>query len=284
MELAEIAAPLFDLRMTLESGQVFHWRPFARGFAGLVGCEPVYVEQKNGSLRVTAGALPLVRDYFALDHDLKRIYGTFPKDPAMEAALEYCRGVRIMRQPPWECLAAFITSALKQVKHIQQMSHAIREMFGEPVAFGGTQFFTYPSAARLAAATERQLRQCRLGFRAGNLIGTARMIASGEVDLDRLRTLDDARALEELCRLPGVGQKIANCVLLFAYGRLAAFPIDVWIDRVLRGIYFPRKRKVTAKRLREFSESYFGSYRGYAQQYLFHHARKTHRRSKADEH
>ncbi len=157
------------------------------------------------------------------------------------------------------------------------MSLAIRKTFGEPVPFPGLELYTYPSPERLAMANEAQLRDCKLGFRAKNLIGAARMIASGEVDLERIRTMDDSAALAELCKLPGVGEKVANCVLLFAYGRLKAFPIDVWIERVLREIYFKGKRKVTVKRLKRFTQEYFGPYGGYAQQYLFHHARKTYR-------
>jgi N-glycosylase/DNA lyase len=106
------------------------------------------------------------------------------------------------------------------------------------------------------------------------------MIASGEVKLEEVAQLDDPSALAELCRLAGVGEKVANCALLFAFGRLCAFPIDVWIQRVLSAIYFPRKRKLTPKHLRDFSATYFGPYGGYAQQYLFHHARKTWPRSR----
>ena len=106
------------------------------------------------------------------------------------------------------------------------------------------------------------------------------MVAAGEVDLEVIATLDDDTARAELCRLPGVGEKVANCALLFGFGRLRAFPVDVWIERVLRQLYFARKRKVTARRLREFSASYFGDFGGYAQQYLFHHARLTWQRKK----
>ena len=104
------------------------------------------------------------------------------------------------------------------------------------------------------------------------------MIADGKVDLRRIESMDDAGALAELCRLPGVGEKVANCVLLFACARLRAFPIDVWIERVLREIYFKGKRNVTSARLKDFAQEYFGPYGGYAQQYLFHHARKTYRK------
>lgn len=276
-KLAGIAAPHFNLALTLESGQVFHWHPVGAGWVGTIGALPVYVEQDAASLLVSRGSEERVREYFALDHALPEIYGTFPKDPNMAKAADYCAGITIMQQPSWECLATFITSSLKQVAHIRQMSLAIRKAFGEPVYFHGMELYTYPRPERLAAATEKQLRDCKLGFRAKNLIGSARMIADGQIDLERISTMDDAEALAELCKLPGVGEKVANCVLLFAYGRLKAFPIDVWIERVLREIYFKGRRKVTAKRLKRFSREYFGPYGGYAQQYLFHHARKTYR-------
>ena len=270
-----IAAPEFNLRLTLESGQVFHWLPDGRGYRGLIGERPVWVEQCGSELRVTLGSEARVARYFALDHSLPEIYATFPVDSAMDAALASCRGVRIIRQPLWECLATFITSAMKQVAHIRQMSHAIRQRFGKQIA---SELYAYPEPERLAEASESELRACGLGFRAKNLLGAARMVAKGEVDLEAIRSLPDEAALNELCRLPGVGPKVANCVLLFAYERVRAFPIDVWIERVLRETYFKRKRNVTAKRLREFTESYFGPYGGYAQQYLFHHARSQARR------
>lgn len=168
---------------------------------------------------------------------------------------------------------------MKQVVHIRQMSLAIRKTFGEPVFFPGFDLFSYPSPERLAVACEQELRDCKLGFRAKNLLGAARAVASGKVDLERIGAMDDDEALAELRKLPGVGEKVANCVLLFAYGRLGAFPIDVWIERVLREIYFKGKRKVPTKRLKLFSREYFGPYGGYAQQYLFHHARKTWRKT-----
>jgi N-glycosylase/DNA lyase len=167
---------------------------------------------------------------------------------------------------------------MKQVIHIRQMSLAIRKTYGKKVIHNGFELFTYPSPARLAEADELELRACKLGFRAKNLIGAARMIADGKVDLQRIESMDDAEALAELCKLPGVGEKVANCVLLFGYARLRAFPIDVWIERVLREIYFKGKRKVTTQRLKLFAQEYFGPYGGYAQQYLFHYARKTYRK------
>jgi len=298
MKLIEIAAPDFDLAMTLDSGQVFHWEKVGNGFVGTIGEEPVYVEQRGEILRVSRGARELVGNYFALDHPLVEICASFPDDPVMNTARKFCRGLRIIRQPKWECLATFICSSMKQVAHIRQISRALRKRFGDrrkidngAVGSGATWtgkparldepggesinhvVHTFPSPQWLAQSSERELRECALGYRAGNLLATARLVASGATDLEACSLLSDVDLREKLCDFPGVGAKVANCVMLFAYERLRAFPIDVWIGRVLKEKYFPRKRKVVPQRLRAFCESYFGEYGGYAQQYLFHHAR-----------
>jgi len=271
----------FDLALTLECGQVFHWQREGAGWLGVIGDRAVYVEQRGEELLIPEDAAKLVRYYFALDHPLAEICATFPDDPAMQAARAFCRGMRIVRQPAWECLATFITSSMKQVAHIAQISHTLRRRYGTRVDWNGRELFAYPTPEALARLQEEDLRACALGYRAKNLLGAARMIAAGEVDLAAVARMEDEAARAELCRLPGVGEKVANCALLFGFERVRAFPIDVWIERVLREIYFPRKRRVTVARLRAFSASYFGAYGGYAQQYLFHHARKTWRLKKA---
>ena len=274
-----ISAPDFDLAKTLESGQVFHWEKLDAGFTGAIGDRPVYVEQRE-QLLLASGDEELVRNYFALDHPLSKICASFPDDAAMNAARSFCRGLRIIRQPKWECLATFICSSMKQIAHIRQISRKLRERFGERRQIDGHAVFTFPSAERIAAASEKELRECALGYRAKNLLATARQVASGNVDLEKLSILSDADLRARLCQLPGVGAKVANCVMLFAYERLRAFPIDVWIERVLRERYFPRARKLNAGRLRAFTEKYFGDHGGYAQQYLFHHARMAKTKNK----
>jgi N-glycosylase/DNA lyase len=281
MKLIEICAPDFDLGMTLDSGQVFHWEKIGEGFAGTIGNQPVYVAQRGESLLVSSGYESLVRNYFALDHPLAEICASFPDDPAMGPARRFCRGLRIIRQPKWECLATFICSSMKQVAHIRQISRKLRERFGESRKVDNHEVFTFPPAERIAASSEKELRRCALGYRAKNLLTTARLVASGDVDLEKMSILPDADLRAQLCELPGVGAKVANCVMLFAYERLRAFPIDVWVERVLREKYFPRARRLNASRLRAFTEKYFGDHGGYAQQYLFHHARtKKHRLSR----
>ena len=275
MKLAEIAAPDFDLAITLNSGQVFHWEKASDGFVGAIGDRPVYIGQRGDVLLTNCEDEKLIRNYFALDHPLTEICASFPDDPAMNAAQKFCRGLRIIRQPKWECLATFICSSMKQVAHIRQISRKLRERFGEMRQIDDHIVNTFPTPQRIGQSSEKELRKCALGYRAKNLLATARLVASGDVDLGKLTALSDVDLRTRLCELPGVGAKVANCVMLFAYERLRAFPIDVWIERVLREKYFPRARKLNAKRLEAFTQKYFGDHGGYAQQYLFHHARTT---------
>jgi N-glycosylase/DNA lyase len=216
----------------------------------------------------------IITNYFALDHPLREICRSFPNDPAMGAARDFCAGLRIIRQPRWECLATFVTSSMKQVAHIRQISRTLRTRYGERQPAMDCAVHSFPLPNRIAKLTERDLRACALGYRAKNLLATARLVASGDADLEKWSELPDELLRARLGELPGVGAKVANCVMLFAYERLRAFPIDVWIERVLKQKYFPGKRKVTATQLRAFCETYFGKHGGYAQQYLFHHARK----------
>ena len=296
MKFIKIRAPEFDLAKTLDSGQVFHWEKAGNGFAGTIGDRAIYIEQHREVLRAKVAsassrysgehaqdAQATIARYFALDHPLAEICDSFPKDPVMNAARDFCRGLRIIRQPNWECLATFICSSMKQVAHIRQISLALRKRFGDRRRVGNHVVCTFPSAQRIAGASESALRECALGYRAKNLRATARLVCSGEADLGAWSALSDAELRRQLCALPGVGPKIANCVMLFAYERLRAFPIDVWIERVLTQQYLPRRKKMTAQRLREFSESYFGQHGGYAQQYLFHHARTGRRGDRAIE-
>jgi N-glycosylase/DNA lyase len=280
----QIPAHDFDLATTLDSGQVFHWQKNDGGFVGTIGDCAVFVEQVNEVLKVRFDRrrgptrerrmLPgIVGRYFALDHPLAAICSSFPDDPVMNSARNFCRGLRIIRQPKWECLATFICSSMKQVAHIRQISLALRKRFGDQREIGDRLVYTFPSPQRLAKASEKELRNCKLGYRAKNLRATAQMVSSGKADLERWLRFPDVELRKQLCALPGVGPKVANCVMLFAYERLRAFPIDVWIERVLKHHYFPRRTKATARRIREFSEMYFGEHGGYAQQYLFHHAR-----------
>ena len=268
----------YNLAATLASGQTFRWRPCEGGWEGIVGSR--WVRLRSGADSILAetaapgGDWRWLAEYLQVEQDLAQVLATFPEDEPMRAAVAACRGLRLLRQDPWECLASFICSSTKQIVQIQQIVTLLCERFGEPVRTprGRGAAFAFPSVERIAAAGEAELRACKMGFRAPNLCAAARKIADGEIDLRRLATRSAEAARAELMLLPGVGAKIADCVLLFACGFPAAFPVDVWVRKALRRLYFPR-RQVTPKRLQEFTAAHFGPYAGYAQQYLFHYAR-----------
>ena len=192
----------------------------------------------------------------------------------MRAAVAACHGLRLLRQDPWECLASFILSSTKQIAQIQQIVALLCERYGQPLAVapGQPPSYAFPTPGRLARVTEAELRACKMGFRAPYLLATASLIAGGQFELARLGQLPVETARAELMKLPGVGRKIADCVLLFAYGFQSAFPVDVWVLKALRRLYFPRKH-VSLGSLHHFAASHFGPWAGYAQQYLFHYIR-----------
>ncbi len=279
-QLVGVAAADFDLALTLDCGQAFHWRRHGAGWLGMIGDAPCYAEQRGETLLVPAGLEEIASRYFSLDHPLAAIRASFPRDPRLDAASAHCRGLRILRQPRWECIASFITSTQKAVPHIAQISHTLRARFGQRAEWLGEPLHAYPTPSAIAVLTENDLRACALGYRAKTFLGAARKIDSGECDLDSLASLGDDALRDALCALPGVGVKVANCALLFTYERLGSVPIDVWIARILRESYLARRRKLTPAKMRDFAASYFGPYAGYAQQYLFHHARWEKARAK----
>lgn len=263
-----------DLASTLQSGQVFHWNPHPDGsWSGLIGDHPVRVSEKNQTLVLHQGDPSKVASHFALDHPLEKIYAAFPDEPLSQAALAACRGIRILRQPRWECVATFITSSMKQVSHIRGMSLAIRKKFAPSVAVSPVD--AYPHFSILARASESDLRDCGLGYRAANLLKTAQALDTGQLDLDALAAQPTARLRRSLETLPGVGVKVANCILLFAYERLDCVPIDTWIHRIL--LSMRNGREGTPRQLAAYARRRLGPYGGYVQQYLFHHARSRKR-------
>jgi N-glycosylase/DNA lyase len=268
----------YDLSATLSSGQAFRWQCHDGNWIGVIGNHWVRLRADEFSISANA-AEPIsdwtwLTDYLQLDLDLSVVLSKFPDDEPMRAATTACRGLRLLRQDPWECLASFILSSTKQIVQIQQIITLLCERFGEPLPSGPTYgpAYAFPTPARLARCSETELRACKMGFRAPYFLKTARLITSREFDLNRLRAMPVESARDELIKLPGVGRKIADCVLLFAYGFQSAFPVDVWVMKALRQLYFP-KRKVTMQRLHRFAAEHFGVCGGYAQQYLFHYMR-----------
>ncbi|HKQ36709.1 MAG TPA: DNA glycosylase [Verrucomicrobiae bacterium] len=272
----------YDLAATLTSGQAFRWKRVDDAWEGVVGDHWVALSQRSdGILARLATPTPdwrWLRNYLQVDVNLNAVLLSFPDDEPTREAVLACRGLRLLRQEPWECLASFILSSTKQIVQIQQIVALLCQRFGKPLAVppGHAAAFGFPTAGRLAACAETDLRGCKMGFRAPNLLATAKLLAAGEFNLESLRTRTTAEARSALMELPGVGRKIADCVLLFAYGFQDAFPVDVWVLKALKQLYFA-KRRPTQRKLREFADTHFGANAGYAQQYLFHYMRTAYR-------
>ena len=269
----------YDLAATVTSGQAFRWRPSGTGWESAIQGTWVRIEASEPGI-LTATTATRQTDWRWLEHYLQShvrladVIATFPPDPPLLEAVQACPGLRLLRQDPWECLAGFILSSTKQIVQIQQCIELLCERAGQRLEAppGSSILHAFPSADAVAQLGETALRECKMGFRAPYLLNAARRVAEGSLDLEALRALPTAEARDRLVGLHGVGRKIADCVLLFAYGRQDAFPADVWILKVLRHLYFP-KRAPSPRRLLRFVETHFGSNAGYAQQFLFHHAR-----------
>ena len=269
--------PDYDLAATLTSGQSFRWREVdghENTWENVLTGRWVRL-QSNGQTITARVARPIgdwqwLRDYLQLDLELQTIYDGFPADdPHLAAARGTCHGLRLLKQDPWETLAGFICSSNKQIVQIEQIIGEVCDRFGEPVR---DNWKSFPTADRIATCTEADLRACRMGYRAKYLLGSAQMITRGELNLESLRAMPYDEARTEIQRLPGIGPKVADCILLFAYGFPEAFPVDTWIIKALHQLYFPR-RAPKPKRLQAFIKKHFAPHHGYAQQYLFHHVR-----------
>ena len=264
-----------DLAATLESGQAFRWRPTGDGYCGVLDGNVVLVAPAAGGLEVSSAlALPEVvwprlADYFRLEDDLPGIRRAVDVDACIRAALDRYPGLRLLRQDPWECLVAFICSATSNILRISAMVEGMAQAYGESVSLGAVTRHTFPGPERLAEAGEERLRALGLGFRARYVASVARMVVGGELDLTELRCLPYEEAHRALLGVPGVGDKVADCVSLLALDKLEAFPIDRWVHRALEEWYgLPERRPY--RELRAWAAEHFGRYAGYAQLYLFH--------------
>ena len=239
-------------------------------FAGWIYGSFVRIAQKGDSLICPGIPFSQVQRFFSLDVDLQIVTSRIDVDPVIHAALKSHSGLRVIRQDPWECLVSFILSAFNNIPRLTGMLERLALRFGEPASLR----YRFPRAERLMRVSERVLRNCGLGFRAPYLKAAAEAVAGGAADLQGWRRFDDERLRAALCSIPGVGEKVAECVMLFSYERGSAFPVDVWIGRAMRAWYFRRRKKVTDREIRLFARKYFGPYCGWAQQYLYCYARE----------
>lgn len=259
----------FSLVECLTSGQTFRWQPRGAGFFGVALGRAVYAEQRGDALVLTgvgtedAGAF--VR-YFDFERDYGAIKASYMHDPFLCEGMGYAPGMRVLRQPHFETLISFIISANNNVKRIMGIVERLCVRCGAPIEGG----FDFPTPEALAALGEEALRDCGAGYRARYIVEAARAVAEG-FSLDEVARMPYEQARQALVKLPGVGLKVADCAALYSMGFTRSFPADVWMRRVLCGVYGYRGKN--DKQLRAFVDERFGEYAGLAQQYLFHYAR-----------
>lgn len=261
----KVVIPGFDLALTAGSGQCFRFDPRGRGAYRLAAFGRVLDIRDEGEGCFSFSCGPSEFDslwhaYFDLETDYGTFFSSLPADGSyLHRAVSHAGGLRILRQEPFETLISFIISQRKSIPAIRDCVSRLSRRFGAQIDEG---VYAFPSPDALAAAEAEALAACGLGYRVRYVRDTARLVASGAVDLRKLQGLSDEKLRASLLRLPGVGEKVADCVMLFGNHRLDAFPIDVWIDRVLVSEYpngFPASR--------------FPGWAGVLQQCLFCYAR-----------
>lgn len=260
-----VCSDRFSLADTLDCGQAFRWEECSDGsFIGVAFGRALKVRQEKDRIifyNTDFEAFESVwRGFFDLDRDYEYIRNILEADEILKKASEFAGGIRVLRQDPWECLCSFIISQNNNIPRIKGIINRLCESFGEPIAEG---LYSFPSAERIAELTLEDLAPLRAGFRAKYILDAAKRVASGEIDLKKMSKMKTDAAREELMRIYGVGEKVADCVLLFGFGRSEVIPKDVWIKRVLSELF--------GGALPDFAVPYAGI----AQQYLFHYARMT---------
>jgi N-glycosylase/DNA lyase len=278
----------FDLRATLESGQTFLWlRDDGRAYEGtdptdgsawystVTDGEVVRVRQRDGLLEweATFDADRLLVGRLRLDDDLPAIFEAIPDDPLLAEARDAYSGLRLVDDPFFPCLVSFICSAQMRVERIHSMQTTLAREYGETVIADGETYHAYPAPERLAAATEAELRELGLGYRAPYVQRSAELVASGEATPEDVRGLDYEDAREEMQAFVGVGDKVADCVLLFSLDYLEAVPLDTWIQQAIAEHYPHCEKGSYAETSRAIREAFGGEFAGYAQTYVFHYLR-----------
>lgn len=265
-----IHAPDFNLDLTLSCGQVFRWDKNER-WTGVVNGAVIRAEQEGSELIIESNLdKRSIQDYFRLDDDLEKIYSEIGKDELMNSLIRKYRGLRLIRQEPWECLASYICSSNNTIRNITNSIRLMCEFFGNRIENG---YYSFPTPEALAHVELCDMASCRMGFRAPNLRSAAAMIVDGGFDLYGIKDLSYEEGRAELTKIKGVGNKIADCVLLFAFGKLESFPVDTHIEHIMEMFYSEnfKDAKKSKKRdeIADFARVHFGPYCGYAQEYLY---------------
>ncbi len=255
----------FSLKDSLESGQLFRFTKILDSYLVQSSGRIFSLAQKGDNLFYEGVDRSFLERFFRLDEDYPSILKFIDRDPIIHRAIEEYRGMRLIRQDPWECLLSFICSSAKSISHIRPTIEALCRRSGEKIIFRNMIGYTFPEP--LAIQTPLELQEVRAGFRTPYLVSANRSIDRNQLLALKGRSYEEAR--QTLMSLPGVGKKIADCTLLYSLDFMQAFPIDTWMKKGLRSSYFGGE-KVGDRVMEEFVKNHFGAYAGYAQLYLYH--------------
>jgi len=256
----------FDPVKIFECGQCFRWNADKHGvYTGIAMGHALSVRSAGDRIFLGCSEDDFHKvwyDYFDLNRDYEAIRRSLPRDPYTTAAAEFGKGIRILNQDKWETLCSFVISQCNNIPRIKKIIESFCSLFGDPFEYSGKLLYTFPSVNMTASLSEKDLEPIRCGYRAPYILEAARALSSGALDLDALSSSGFQYALESLKTIKGIGDKVANCVLLFGLHIPGAFPIDTWVRQALKA-HYPNG----------FDPSLFGEAAGIAQQYIFYYAR-----------
>lgn len=275
----------FELKDIFDCGQCFRWNIEEDGsYTGVFGNNVINVAKKGNDVifkGICDGDIKKICNfYFDIDRDYEEIKSKLSRvDEYMKESVEYGKGIRILNQDLWETIISFIVSANNNIPRIKGIIERISKKYGNQISYNKKIYYTFPTIEQLSKASVEDLRNLGLGFRDIRVYETTKMLLNKQVDLDKLKNEKDFyKVREELLTLPGVGPKVADCILLFSYlKRWEAFPIDVWVRRVMNELYIKNddETKVNKKQIEKIAQEKFGDLAGIAQQYLFYWKREA---------
>lgn len=271
----------FEPRHIFECGQCFRWNLEQDGsYTGVVKENVINVKKEQNNIIIRGNFKEKAEDvcnkYFDLDTNYEEIKQMLSSiDDNMKLSIQYGQGIRILHQDVWETLISFIISANNNIPRIKGIIEKISKKYGKKIEWNGKEYYTFPTVNELSKASIKDLRNLGLGFRDTRVFETTRMVIKKQIDIEKLESIEDVNKLrEELLKFPGVGPKVADCIMLFSMKKYEVFPIDVWVKRVMTELYFntkPDEIKVNPnnQKILEFANEKFGKLAGLAQQYLF---------------
>lgn len=271
----------FDLELTLTCGQTFCWyrtegqlyKDGSSKFYSFRNGTLVLLERKQDSINVKT-ELPEseVEQMLGLHHDLEAVFEEFPSDSPLEKAKDEYWGLRVVQDDFFPCLISYLCSPQMRIPRIKEMHNQIAEEYGDKIEFDGVEAYKFPTPEQLSEATEDELRELGVGYRAKYIVESTKIIRETNFDPEKIKSMDYLEARKEMKRLYGVGDKVADCVLLFSLGFVESAPIDTWGYKVLKE-YYPELHTENYDKISENMREYFGDKAGYAQEYLFHAVR-----------